>query len=288
MTTVALPAAGSTRLGRLIVTARRFRWSVLLAGVVIGVALVAAVWPGLLTDVDPLQANPLESNAAPSAQHLAGTDIQGRDLLARIIYGARYSLVIGLGAVLVSVTLGTLLGLAAGAGPRWLDQTICRAIDILCAFPGVLLALVFIAFTGPGAPNLVVALGLGGIPGFARVIRTQALVARTSDYVEQAATYALPGWRITLRHVLPNALGPVPILATLGLGSAIVGSSGLSFLGLGPQPPTAEWGLMLSDSRNYLRVAPWTGVFPGVALTAVVIAATVLGRHWQRRYERRH
>jgi peptide/nickel transport system permease protein len=288
MTTRALPAAAGLGRAARLASLRRFRWSVLISGLVLGLAVLAALWPGLLTQVDPLYANPLESNLGPSAQHLAGTDIQGRDLLARIIYGARYSLIIGLGAVLVSVTAGTLLGLVAGAGPRWLDQAISRAIDILCAFPGVLLALVFIAFTGPGVPNLIVALGLGGIPSFARVVRTQVFVARTSDYVEQASTYAVPRWRIILRHVLPNALGPLPILATLGLGGAIIGSSGLSFLGLGPQPPTAEWGLMLSESRNYLRVAPWTGIFPGLALTAVVIAATVLGRYWQRRYERRY
>ncbi|MDR1387383.1 MAG: ABC transporter permease [Propionibacteriaceae bacterium] len=264
-----------------------WRWSVVLAGLLLGLAVVAAVWPSLLTPIDPLRADPLQSNLPPSAQHWAGTDLQGRDLLARIVYGARYSLVIGLGAVLVSVLVGTVLGLLAGAGPSWLDQLISRAIDILCAFPSVLLALVFIAFTGPGVPNLILALGLGGIPSFARVVRSQVFVARTSGYAEQARTYAVPAWRIVLRHVLPNALGPLPILATLGLGGAIVGSSGLSFLGLGPQPPAAEWGLMLSDSRNYLRVAWWTGVFPGVALTAVVISATVVGRWLQRRYERR-
>ncbi|MDR1079305.1 MAG: ABC transporter permease [Propionibacteriaceae bacterium] len=265
----------------------KLRWSVVLASLLLGLAVLAAVWPSLLTTVDPLYANPLESNLPPSAQHLVGTDLQGRDLLARIIYGARHSLIIGLGAVVVSVLAGTVLGLLAGAGPSWLDQLISRAIDILCAFPSILLALVFIAFTGPGVPNLILALGLGGIPSFARVVRSQVLVARTSGYVEQAQTYAVPRWRIILRHVLPNALGPLPILATLGLGGAIIGSSGMSFLGLGPQPPTAEWGLMLSDSRNYLRVAWWTGVFPGVALTTVVISATVVGRWLQRRYERR-
>ncbi|MDR1237818.1 MAG: ABC transporter permease [Propionibacteriaceae bacterium] len=284
MVALALPEVADTRPHFRV---KRIRWSVVLAVFVLGIAALAALWPQAFTTVDPTYADPALSHLPPSPEHWAGTDFQGRDLLVRIIYGARYSLLIGVGAVVTSTVFGTVLGVTAGAGPAWLDQVISRALDILCAFPGVLLALVFIAFTGPGLPNLILALGIGGIPSIARVARAEVFIAKTSGYVEQARTYALPTWRIVLRHVLPNALGPLPVLVTLGLGGAIVGSSGLSFLGLGPQPPTAEWGLMLSDSRSYLRHAWWTGVFPGVALTAVVIAATVLGRYLQRRYERR-
>ncbi|MDR2381480.1 MAG: ABC transporter permease [Bifidobacteriaceae bacterium] len=262
-------------------------WGAIVAGTVLALAALAAAWPELLTNADPLYADPAQSNLAPSARHIAGTDLQGRDVYTRVVYGARYSLLIGLGATVLAALAGVALGGFAGLGPRWLDQVISRAVDVLCAFPGVLLALLLITFTGPGIWNLILALGLGGLPIYARLSRSQARVAATSLYVDQAKTYAVSPARIAVRHVIPNALGALPVVATIGLGSAIIGSSGLSFLGLGPQPPAAEWGLMLSESRNYLRNAWWTGVFPGVAITSVVIAATVVGRHLQRRYERR-
>ncbi|MDR2374683.1 MAG: ABC transporter permease [Bifidobacteriaceae bacterium] len=262
-------------------------WGAIVASLILALAAAAAAAPGLLTSGDPLFADPSQSNLPPSAEHLAGTDLQGRDIYTRIIYGARYSLLIGLGATVVAALAGTLLGAVAGLGPRAADQAISRIVDVICAFPGVLLALLLITFTGPGIWNLIAALGLGGLPTYARLLRSQVRLAATSGYVEQAKTYALGRWRVALRHVLPNALGPLPIVATIGFGGAIIGSSGLSFLGLGPQPPAAEWGLMVSESRNYLRNAWWTGVFPGLSITLVVIAATALGRYLQRRYERR-
>lgn len=266
---------------------RTVRPSLVIALLVLLLAVVAAVSPGLLTSEDPLHANPLASRQPPSAAHLAGTDMQGRDVLTRIIYGARYSLLIGLGATLVAVGLGVALGVLASIGPRWFDQLVTRAVDVVAAFPEVLLALLMIALSGRGALNLALALGVAGLPKYARTMRANIQQARASGYVEQAVTFGSSGWQRLVRHVLPNALGPLPVMITIGFGGAIIGSSGLSFLGLGPQPPAAEWGLMLAESRNYLRQTWWTGVFPGIALTAVVMAATVLGHHLQARYERR-
>ncbi len=249
--------------------------------------LTAAVAPTLLTSADPLAADPLATLQPPGAEHLAGTDSLGRDVLARIVHGARYSIVVGVAATTIAVLAGALLGLVAGVGGRVVDTTVSRAVDVLAAFPEILLALVLIAFTGPGLGNLVLALGVAGIPRYARIVRAQAQVVGTSGYLEQARTFGLSRPRLVLRHVLPNALGPVPVLATIGLGSAIIGAAGLSFLGLGPQPPTPEWGAMLSENRDYLRVAWWGAVFPGLALSGTVIASTVVGRLLQARFEGR-
>nr|WP_300144217.1 ABC transporter permease [Propionicimonas sp.] len=267
---------------------RRLPVGVLLSGLVLFVTAVAVAAPQLLTSGDPLLANPALSHLPPSFEHPAGTDIQGRDVLVRIIHGARYSVLIGLGATAVAVALGVAFGVAAGVAPGWADRAVSRLVDVVAAFPEVLLALLMIAFTGRGTANLILALGVAGLPKYARTVRANVQLARSAGYVEQALTFGLPRTRIVLRHVLPNALGALPVMVTIGFGGAIIGSSGLSFLGLGPQPPAAEWGLMLSESRTYLRQAWWSGVFPGVALTVVVIAATVLGRALQARYERRN
>jgi peptide/nickel transport system permease protein len=264
------------------------RWEVVFATAILVVTAVAAIAPQVLTGGDPLRANPVASHLPPSWEHPAGTDIQGRDVLVRIVYGARFSMLIGLGATIVAVTLGLIFGVLAGVAPAWADRTVSRLVDVVAAFPEVLLALLMIAFTGRGVINLVLALGVAGLPKYARTIRSNVLLARSAGYVEQARTFGISRTRIVLRHVLPNALGAVPVIITIGLGGAIIGSSGLSFLGLGPQAPAAEWGLMLAESRTYLRQAWWSAVFPGVALTLVVIAATVVGRAWQASYERRN
>lgn len=261
--------------------------TIAVSGTVLALAAVTAIFPDLLAHTDPLFADPAASLASPSAIHWAGTDLQGRDVISRIIHGARYSLSIGLGATVLALAAGLLLGILAATAPRWADRALSRAVDILAAFPEVLLALLFIALTGPGVTNLIVAIGIAGIPKYARLVRTQILQTRQAGYVEQARTFGVTGVRSLLRHVLPNALGSLPIIATIGLGEAIVSSAALSFLGLGPQPPNPEWGLMISESRDYLRHAWWLGVFPGAAVTVVVIAATVLGRTLQARYERR-
>lgn len=158
---------------------------------------------------------------------------------------------------------------------------------MVSAFPDLLLALMLISFTGPGATNLVFALGVASVPRFARVVRAQTFVVAGSGYVEQARTLGLAPAVLVWRHVLPHAIAQVPVLATVGLGTAIIGASGLSFLGMGPQPPAAEWGLMLAEGRNYLYNAWWIAVWPGLAITAAVVAVNALGGYWQARFERR-
>ncbi|MDR8407281.1 ABC transporter permease [Nonomuraea sp. 3-1Str] len=253
----------------------------------LAVLAVAVAAPGLVAGVDPLAADPLRALAPPGAGHLLGTDHLGRDVLARVVHGARHSLSIGVLATAVAVTAGVLLGLAAGLAHRWAGEALARAFDVLSTFPELLLALLVVAVTGPGTVNVVLAIGIAQIPTYARVVRAQTFVVRRSGYVEQAVTFGHSRGRIVARHVLPNALGPIPVLATLGLGQAIVAASGLSFLGMGPQPPAAEWGAMLSEARNYLRVAWWEALFPGLAVTLTVVCVTVVGRRLQRRFEGR-
>lgn len=253
----------------------------------LALVLLAALFPAWLASYDPLAADPLHAQLPPSASHWLGTDQLGRDVLARVIYGSRYSLLISLSAMGVAVVAGTLLGLLAGLARGALDEFISRALDVVSAFPDLLLALMLIAFTGPGTPNLIIALGVASVPRFARVVRAQTFVVAASGYVEQARTFGLSPQRLVWRHVLPHAIAHVPVLATLGLGSAIIGAAGLSFLGMGPQPPTAEWGLMLAEGRNYLRNAWWVGVWPGVAITLTVLAVNSVGRVWQARFEGR-
>ncbi|WP_214317825.1 ABC transporter permease [Nonomuraea sediminis] len=248
---------------------------------------IAVAAPGLLTSTDPLAADPLKALASPSAAHWLGSDHLGRDLLTRVVYGARHSISIGVAATALAVASGILLGLAAGLSPKWLDEALARSFDVLSTLPELLLALLVVAITGPGTVNVIFAIGVAQVPHYARVIRAQTFVVRHSGYVEQALTFGRTRLAISLAHVLPNVLGPIPVLATIGLGQAVIASSGLSFLGMGPQPPSAEWGAMLSEARNYLRVAWWEALFPGLAITLTVVCLTVVGRRLQRRFEGR-
>ncbi|MEV6773842.1 ABC transporter permease [Nocardia sp. NPDC051030] len=257
------------------------------ATLILVVIAIAVIAPSLLTGSDPLTADPLAAQLEPSAQHWFGTDHLGRDVFTRVVYGARYSLFIGVTATVIAVIVGTLLGLVSGLARGLLDELVTRFLDVVSSFPDLLLALVLISFTGPGTVNLIFALGIASIPRFARMVRAQTLVIRETGYVEQARTFGLTRMTLVRRHILPHAVAQVPILATIGLGTAILGAAGLSFLGMGPKPPAPEWGAMLSEGRNYLRNAWWIAVLPGVAVTATVIAVSSLGRQWQRHYDGR-
>ncbi|MDR6352683.1 ABC transporter permease [Pantoea sp. SORGH_AS_0659] len=259
-------------------------WAAIMFLIVLALAVIAPQW---LAHSDPLLADPVNAQLPPSAQHWLGTDQLGRDLLTRVIYGSRYSLLISVAAMALAVVFGTLLGLAAALARGVVDELLSRAVDVISAFPDLLLALMLIAFTGPGTNNLIIALGVASVPRFARVVRAQTYSVMTSGYVEQARTFGLSRFTLITRHILPHAIAQVPALATLGLGTAIIGTAGLSFLGMGPQPPTAEWGLMLAEGRNYLRNAWWIAVWPGVFITLTVIAVNTLGRYWQARFEGR-
>ncbi|GAA1610614.1 ABC transporter permease [Actinoplanes couchii] len=280
--TIALPRPESRRL-----TLRRPRPGIAAALIVLALVGTAVAWPALFAG-DPLAADPLHVLQAPSAAHWFGTDQLGRDVFGRVVHGARHSLSIGVAATVIAVGAGILLGLLAGLTHRYADEALSRGFDALAAFPLVLLALLFIAIAGTGTTSLIVAIGIATLPHYARVVRAQTLVVRQAPYVTHAVAFGASRTRLVLRHVLPNVLGPIPVLAMIGLGEAVLIAAGLSFLGLGPQPPSPEWGAMLSEGRGYLHIAWWASVLPGAAVTATVISLTVIGRHLQGRFEGRH
>lgn len=251
---------------------------VVVASLFLTVLVFAALLPGVLAPLDPLDAQISESLQGPSAEHLFGTDQSGRDVFSRVVFGARYSLLVGFGASAIALAVGLLIGLVSGLAPRLVDAVLGRVIVVAMAFPEFLLALLVIAIIGPGEASLVVAIALAAIPAYARVARSQTLVVASSSYVRSATALGVPRFVAIVRHVIPNTLGPLLVMATIGVGTAVVSAAGLSFLGLGPAAPTPEWGVILSEGRNLLDRAPWVAVFPGLVITATVIATSVVGR----------
>jgi peptide/nickel transport system permease protein len=246
------------------------------AGIVLVAVLAAAVGP-FVAQVDPAsQELPLRL-APPSLAHPCGLDELGRDIFTRVLFGARISLLVGLVVVSISATTGMLLGSLAGYFGGTLDEVISRAIDILLAFPGLLLAIAMVAVLGPSLTNVVIALSLIGWVGYARLVRAQVLRARELDFVEAARALGATTPRILLHHVLPTALPAVTVQATLGMGGAILSEAALSFLGLGVQPPTPSWGTMLNAGRAHLLDAPHLTVFPGLAIALLVLGFNFLG-----------
>jgi peptide/nickel transport system permease protein len=243
--------------------------------------VAAAIFPHLLSSFDPLGINPAKAFSAPSSSHWFGTDESGRDIYSRVIYGTGQSLLIGVTATAIGMGLALVLGVLGGIGSRSVDFAVTRLNEVLFALPGLLLALVFIAIVGPGVVTSTIAVGLSTAPGYARIIRSQIRAVRGSAYVEAATVLGRRPVTILARHVLPNAVAPVFVLATLGVGQAIVSS--LSYLGLGAVPPAAEWGAMLSAGRTYIGTAWWMTVFPGAFIVLTAGAATVLGRSLQAR-----
>ncbi|MGV1956905.1 ABC transporter permease [Agrobacterium sp. 22-214-1] len=278
------PQSATGRLRQLVLLARP---GLTLSSLFLLLVATATIWPHFVTAADPLLADPLQAQLPPSVEHWFGTDHLGRDVFSRVVYGARYSILIGVSAIAIAALAGSLLGLVAGLARGAVDELISRFLDVVSSFPDLLLALVLISFTGPGTVNLIFALGVASVPRFARVVRAQTFVIARSGYVEQAKTFGLGRFTLVTRHVLPHAIAQVPILATIGLGSTIIQAAGLSFLGMGPQPPTPEWGAMLAEARNYLRVAWWIGIWPGLAITLTVIAISILGKRWQLAFEGR-
>ena len=255
----------------------RLRAGELVSLAFVALLLLAAAAPGLLAPFDPLAIAPTDAFSPPSATHLLGTDESGRDVLSRLIAGAGASLLIGASATAIGLVLGAVLGVVAAFGGRVVDGVIGRVLEVLFAFPALLLALLVIVVTGPGVVPATIAVGLSTAPGYARILRTQLLGIRDSGYVEAARVLGHGPVRILVRHVLPNTFGPLAVLATLGVGQAIVWASALSYLGLGAEPPAPEWGAMLSAGRTYLASAWWLTVFPGLVIVLTTIATTVLG-----------
>lgn len=243
----------------------------ILAGMAVA---VSAPW---LAPHDPTNQDLLAPLQPPSRAHPFGTDEVGRDILSRVIYGSRISLTVGLISVGIAGAGGVTLGLLSGFYGGRIDDLILRAMDLMLAFPGILLALAIVAVLGPGLFNVMIAVGIAGTPSFTRVTRGQTLSVREMDYVSGARAIGCTNARIIWRYVLPNVLPSLIVLATLGLASAILTASGLSFLGLGAQPPTPEWGAMLSFGRAYLRQAWWITTFPGLAIMVTVLGMNMLG-----------
>jgi len=263
--------------------AGRFDWYRLFhnRSAVVGAAIVAVVIVlGLLAPVlapsDPEALTP-DVLAAPSLHHLFGTDELGRDIFSRVLYGARITPYVGLAAVGIALVFGVTLGLLAGYGPAVLDDVVMRVVDILQAFPGIVLAIAIVAILGPGLTNAMIAVGIAGIPSFARVVRGAVLVEREKEYVEGARSVGVSATQIVLTHILPNVLGPIIVLGTLSVAGAILAAAGLSFVGLGAQQPTPEWGAMLSEGREYLAVQWWIATFPGIVIAVTVLGANLLG-----------
>lgn len=246
--------------------------------------LLAALWPQLLAPADPLAINPSSAFRTPGGEHLFGTDESGRDLYTRVVHGARSSVLIGVASTLIGVGLGAVLGLITGLGGRLLDAAGSRLVDAMLAFPTLLLALLLIAVRGPGIATVIVAVGLSSAPGYARLLRSEVRRASRSGHVEAARMLGKSPARIVAVHILPGAVGPLLAVATLGVGQAIVWASALGYLGLGAPPPAPEWGAMLNAGRTYIGSGWWMTVFPGLAIVAVGIVVTLLGRRLSARW----
>ncbi|HEX3462688.1 MAG TPA: ABC transporter permease [Candidatus Elarobacter sp.] len=258
---------------------RRFRSTPgALAGAgVVALMVLGAVLAPLLAPHDPLAQNLAQGAQAPSGAHWMGTDKLGRDVFARIVYGARISLTIGFVAVGLAITAGTLIGLIAGYAGRRTESTLMGAMDVMLAFPSIILAIGITTVLGPSITNLMLAVGIVYVPQYARLARSSVLAVKEHEYVEAARAIGAGTPAILARHVLPNILAPLLVQATLGIATAELEAAGLSYLGLGARPPAPEWGAMLNDARDYWLAAPWALIFPGVSITVLVLGFNLLG-----------
>lgn len=259
-----------------IIRIRKHRGAMLGLWLLIGLVLLAIFAP-FLTPHSPDATDLMATLIPPNREHWFGTDDFGRDILTRILFGGRISLTVGLIALAIGAIIGTLMGLVAGYFGGWVDAVTNWFVDVLLAFPGILLALLVVSILGAELRNVMLAVGASMIPRFARLVRGTTLQAKENLYVEASRVSGAKESRTMMRHVLPNIISPVIVLSTLSLGTAIIVASGLSFLGLGAKPPTPEWGAMLSDGRQFLRSNWWVATFPGVAILITVIAVNLLG-----------
>jgi peptide/nickel transport system permease protein len=244
--------------------------------IILLIVVVAALGPGL-APYDPIVPFPLDRLQGPSMSHLFGTDSLGRDIFSRVIYGCRISLTIGLISVSISLVPGTLLGLLAGYFGKWPDSVIMRLMDVLLAFPAILLAIFITAILGPSLTNTMIAVGIVYIPHYARIVRSSVLSLREQLFIQAVGHLGGSHQRILLGHILPNALPPIIVYATLGMGTAVLQAAALGFLGLGAQPPQPEWGAMLSEGRQYIQIAPHVAAFPGAAILMLVLGFNLFG-----------
>jgi len=253
------------------------RKTAMVAGIFIVLLLLVAIFAPFVAPYDPFKIDYNLSSIPPSLEHLAGTDVYGRDILSRIIYGSRISLTVGFTSVLVGALAGVTLGLISGFFGGFLDGLIMRTSDVLFAFPGILLAIAIIAILGPGLINVVVAVSVFSMPTFARIVRGSTLALKESLYVRAAISVGASKKRVMFVHILPGTLSGVIIFFTMRIGTSIITAASLSFLGLGAQPPTPEWGAMLAESRDYIGVADHMSIFPGIAIFLTVLFFNLFG-----------
>ena len=275
-----LAGAGRTGfLSGLAVIMRRLRKHRLaMAGLVLFFVLVlVAAFASYIAPYAPNEQNRGDALMAPCAKHIFGSDEFGRDVFSRVLFGARMSLLVGVISVSIALVVGVILGCLSGYFGGILDNVIMRVMDVMLAFPAILLAIAIMSVLGPGLANAMVAIGIVTIPQYARIVRGSVLSVRQNEYVEAARALGCSRWRIITRHVLPNILAPIIVRTTLGTSEAILEAAALGFLGLGVQPPTSEWGAMLSRAQRYIYNAPYLATFPGMAITATVLGLNLLG-----------
>lgn len=243
----------------------------------VGLMIVCAILAPVIAPHDPIEMSSATSLAAPSPRHWLGTDLYGRDILSRILFGSRLSLQVGFISTGIGTCVGCAIGLLAGYYGGVIDEICMRLMDVMLALPGILLALTIVAFLGPSFTHVMIAVGISSVPSFARVVRGCVLSTKENVYVEAAEAIGSGTVRIVFRHILPNVVAPLIVMSTLGVAWAILNGAALNYLGLGARPPTPEWGTMLSEGRDYLRAAPWIMTFPGLAMMTLVIAVNVVG-----------
>jgi peptide/nickel transport system permease protein len=265
----------------------RRRGAMIGLGVVVFFVLLAVLAPTIAPH-DPLQTSWSAVRKAPSAAHLFGTDEIGRDVVSRVIWGARASLLAGLVSVCISLSLGVPIGLLAGYVGGWVDGLISRITDAMLACPFLILAIALAAFLGPSLTNAMIAIGISATPRFVRLTRAQVLSVKVEDYVEAARAVGNSHLRIALRHILPNVVAPLIVQATLAVAAAVIAEASLSFLGLGQQPPAPSWGSMLNTAKNYIDNAPWMAVWPGLSIFLLVLSFNLVGDGLRDALDPRH
>ena len=277
------------------ITPRRRAWRRLMrrGGAMIGLTVVAffiliALLAPWLAPYDPIATSWSTVRAAPTGAHPFGADELGRDVLSRVIWGTRASLLAGMVSVSISLALGVPIGMLAGYLGRWIDAFISRITDAMLACPFLILAIALAAFLGPSLTNAMIAIGISATPIFIRLTRAQVLSAKAEDYVEAARALGNPHWRIALRHILPNIVAPLIVQATLAIAAAVIAEASLSFLGLGQQPPAPSWGSMLNTARNYVDQAPWMAIWPGLSIFLLVLSFNLLGDGLRDALDPRH
>ncbi len=261
--------------------------SLVLAALFLALLVAAALMPQFFTHTDPYAIRPREAFHAPAWSHPFGTDQSGRDILTRVIYGTRQSLMLGVAATTLAMTIAITLGLVGGLSGRLAERAVARLLEVLFSFPTLVLALLFSASLGSGMRSLIIAVGVGSAAGYGRMVLGQVRAVRNSGYIEAARALGHSPLRIIRRQILPNAMRPLIVTITMGIGQTIVWASALSFLGLGAAPPAAEWGTMLAMGRDFVANAWWLTFFPGLLIVLTTLSTTIVGRHLQARLEGR-